>query len=352
MGIAPSMRPGLMSMIRARPCAASVITPAWEPVNDRASRPRAAMAIASSAIEIRSPAVSSMSSSRAGGSGLTWPARSMSSSVESPIADTTTTTWSPPLRVATMRWATRLMPSASATEDPPYFCTTRATVDESIRCRLADVEAGVRDDRVQRAQGGAAVGAPVVEVAVLPPPQRLEGPPGLVVPEPVDEIGGDRRDVVGDPERQAGGVLVRVEHLGVLVHGGQPAGQAGADGVEVRVVAHLRLPVTRQDHVPAGAQLRSGEQDLRHLEQQHRHGLIAARPGQRVHAVDEVLHVHRDLIRDGPPFAPLSWRFRHLAVSVLRTRGPVSPRRHTPGRPRLAVRSRAWSPASPLALPA
>jgi hypothetical protein len=26
-----------------------------------------------------------------------------------------------------MRWATRLMPSASATEDPPYFWTTSAT---------------------------------------------------------------------------------------------------------------------------------------------------------------------------------------------------------------------------------
>ena len=83
--------------------------------------------MASSAIEIRSPAVSSMSSSRPGGSGLTWLARSISSSVESPIADTTTTTWSPALRVATIRCATRLMPSASATEEPPYFCTTSAT---------------------------------------------------------------------------------------------------------------------------------------------------------------------------------------------------------------------------------
>ena len=131
-GIAPSasasaIRPGLMSMMRARPCAASVITPAWDPVNERASRPRVAIAMASSAIEIRSPAVSSMSSSRAGGSGLTWLARSISSSVESPIADTTTTTWSPPLRVATIRCATRLMPSASATDEPPYFCTTSAT---------------------------------------------------------------------------------------------------------------------------------------------------------------------------------------------------------------------------------
>ena len=53
-------------MIRALPCTASVMTPACDPVNDRASMPRLAIAIASSAIEIRSPAVSSMSSSRAG----------------------------------------------------------------------------------------------------------------------------------------------------------------------------------------------------------------------------------------------------------------------------------------------
>ena len=58
-----------MSMMRAWPCAESVITPACEPVNDRASKPWLAIAIASSAIEIRSPAVSSMSSSRGGGSG-------------------------------------------------------------------------------------------------------------------------------------------------------------------------------------------------------------------------------------------------------------------------------------------
>ena len=86
------MRPGVTSMIRALPWAESVMTPAWLPVNDRASCPRLAIAIASSAIEIRSPAVSSMSSSRAGGSGETCSASSISSSVVSPIADTTTTT--------------------------------------------------------------------------------------------------------------------------------------------------------------------------------------------------------------------------------------------------------------------
>ena len=102
--IAPSSsasrsRPGVTSMIRAPPCADVVITPACEPVNERASYPRLWIAIASSAIEIRSPAVSSMSSSRPGGSGLTCWARSSSSSVVSPIAETTTTTSLPALRV-------------------------------------------------------------------------------------------------------------------------------------------------------------------------------------------------------------------------------------------------------------
>ena len=124
---ASRMRPGVTSMMRALPCTESVMTPAWLPVNDRASWPRLAIAIASSAIEIRSPAVSSMSSSRPGGSGDTCSARSISSSVVSPIAETTTTTSWPALRVSTIRWATRLMPSASATDEPPYFCTTRPT---------------------------------------------------------------------------------------------------------------------------------------------------------------------------------------------------------------------------------
>ena len=121
------MRPGVTSMIRALPCALSVITPAWLPVKDRASWPRLPIAIASSAIEMRSPAVSSMSSSRPAGSGETCWARSISSSVVSPIAETTTTTSLPACLASTIRWATRLMPSASATEEPPYFCTTRPT---------------------------------------------------------------------------------------------------------------------------------------------------------------------------------------------------------------------------------
>src|SRR5829696_1254731 len=80
---------------------------------------------------IRSPAVSSMSSSRPGGSGVTCWARSSSSSVVSPIADTATTTSWPSRRVATIRSATRLIRSASATEEPPYFCTTSPTTSST-----------------------------------------------------------------------------------------------------------------------------------------------------------------------------------------------------------------------------
>src|SRR5450759_2285450 len=83
--------------------------------------------MANRAIEMRSPAVRSMSISRPGGIGLTCLARSSSSSVVSPMAETTTQTSWPALRVSTILRATRLMLSASVTDDPPYFWTTRLT---------------------------------------------------------------------------------------------------------------------------------------------------------------------------------------------------------------------------------
>src|SRR5215472_16474297 len=133
------------------------------------------------------------------------------------MAETTTTTEFPAFRVATIRCATRLMPSASATEEPPYFCTTRATVvpappgsgTSHLRCRvyrakvaltcrrfLGHIQAGVRDDRVQRAQRGPAVGAPVVDVGVLPPPERLGNPARFIVLQAVDHIRRYRRKIV------------------------------------------------------------------------------------------------------------------------------------------------------------
>ena len=121
------IRPGVTSMMRALPWTASVMTPAWLPVKERASWPRFAMAMASRAIEMRSPLVSSMSSSRPGGSGVTWFARSRSSSVVSPMAETTTTDRAAGLAGLDDPPSDRLMLSASATEEPPYFCTTRLT---------------------------------------------------------------------------------------------------------------------------------------------------------------------------------------------------------------------------------
>ena len=141
---AARIRPGVTSMIRALPCAESVMTPACEPVNDRASAPSAEMAIATSALEIRSPEVSSMSSSRAGGDGETCWARSISSSVVSPIAETTTTTSLPSLRVATIRSATRLIRSAVPTDEPPYFWTTRPTATLLLSLAAAGVATAAR----------------------------------------------------------------------------------------------------------------------------------------------------------------------------------------------------------------
>jgi len=113
-------------MIRALPWMASVIMPAWLPVKDWAEAPVAWIAMARRAMEMRSPALRSMSISRASDDvGLTCVARSSSSSVLSPIAETTTTTWWPADWVSTTRCATRLIPSASATDDPPNFWTMR-----------------------------------------------------------------------------------------------------------------------------------------------------------------------------------------------------------------------------------
>jgi hypothetical protein len=64
------MRTGVTSLIRASPCFALVMIPACEPVKEREFAPWALIAIARSAIEMRSPEVSSMSISRAESYGL------------------------------------------------------------------------------------------------------------------------------------------------------------------------------------------------------------------------------------------------------------------------------------------
>ena len=95
--------------------------PLCEPVKETASWPRSFTAIETSAIEIRSPAVRSMSISRGWERGETWRASWIRSSVASPIAETTTTRSAPPRRVRTIRSATFWMRSGDPTEVPPYF---------------------------------------------------------------------------------------------------------------------------------------------------------------------------------------------------------------------------------------
>src|SRR5437773_2465875 len=82
------------------------------------------MAIASRDIAMRSPAVSSRSSSRGLGAGVMPWAIASSSSVVSPIAETTTTTSLPARRDSSTRSATARMRLLSATDVPPYFWTT------------------------------------------------------------------------------------------------------------------------------------------------------------------------------------------------------------------------------------
>ena len=78
----------------------------------------------SSDIEMRSPAVSSMSSSRGSGTSAIWAAIASSSSVVCPIALTTTITSLPASRVRTTRSATAAIRSTDPTEVPPNFITT------------------------------------------------------------------------------------------------------------------------------------------------------------------------------------------------------------------------------------
>ena len=120
-------RNGRTSMMRASTWRSFVTMPDWLPVKLMASPPSSRMAIDKSAIAMRSPAVSSISSSRRSGLGDTCLARASSSSVVSPIAETTTTTSWPWRLVRMTRSATRCIRETSATLDPPYFWTTIGT---------------------------------------------------------------------------------------------------------------------------------------------------------------------------------------------------------------------------------
>jgi len=88
--------------------------------------PRAWMAMAMRAMEICSPVARSMSISRAGGCSLISRASSMSSSVVSPRALTTTMTSLPACLARMARRAAAMIRSAVATLLPPNFWTTEA----------------------------------------------------------------------------------------------------------------------------------------------------------------------------------------------------------------------------------
>ena len=108
---------------RALPCVVSVRIPACEPVNDTASWPSALIAIDTSAIEIRSPEVSSMSISRGVRLGRRPAhASAISSSVVCPIAETTAHTRLPAsaVRDDPARDALDLLGPGDGV--PPYFC--------------------------------------------------------------------------------------------------------------------------------------------------------------------------------------------------------------------------------------
>jgi len=96
------------------------------PVNDPA-RASESMAIATSASESAPRKVSIHVPSRGGRRGLTCLRDRAVSSVCSPIAGHPTTTSLPDFLFSTMR-SLSADPSSSDTEDPPYFCTTSATV--------------------------------------------------------------------------------------------------------------------------------------------------------------------------------------------------------------------------------
>src|SRR6516165_10387556 len=117
----------LMLLMRALVWLESVTMPTWAPVKLIAFSPKDWIAMAIKAMEICSPVERSMSISRAGGSSLISLASSMSSSVVSPRALTTTMTWLPAFFARIALRAALMIRSLSATLLPPNFCTTKGT---------------------------------------------------------------------------------------------------------------------------------------------------------------------------------------------------------------------------------
>src|SRR5439155_8650300 len=123
---------GSMWRMRARECIESTRIPAWPPERLIASTPAACSAMTRRALVCSSPVLTSTSSSRASGCSVISFARASSSSVVSPIAETTATMRSPPSARSLILAATFLIRLASPTEEPPNFCTTSLMTRDRI----------------------------------------------------------------------------------------------------------------------------------------------------------------------------------------------------------------------------
>src|SRR5688572_29776671 len=114
-----------IDLIRALRKLASVFTPICAPVRLSAWWPSEWIAIAIRATLTCSPVERSMSISRAGGLSVILAARSKRSSVVSPMALTTMTTWFPSCCARIARRAARRIFSGVATDEPPNCWTIR-----------------------------------------------------------------------------------------------------------------------------------------------------------------------------------------------------------------------------------
>src|SRR5579885_775608 len=253
-------RPRRISTMRALPCRASVTMPACDPVKETASRPRSMIAIETSATAIRSPAVRSMSCSRGCGSDETRRASSISRSVVSPIAETTTQTSLPASAASTTRRATRLISSGPATDVPPYFWTSTA-IGRRLPAAGVEAEPGVRV-RVQRPQGRRQVAEP--EQPAGDPPARELGRALRVLeadrPEPGAgegrEVGPQRVDVLVDAELLLV-LLLRIR--GARVRGARALVQRGDDAAAAR---HARELAAHRRKVECVVERRDAERDV------------------------------------------------------------------------------------------
>ena len=131
-----------MSVMRARVYALVERIPAWPPLSDTAGWCRSCSAIAIRVALTISPVERSSASSRSSGGVATLWASSISSSVVSPMAETTTTIGRPDVAVRATRTAAARIRSAVASDEPPYFWTVSPACSANDVCsRIAQRQA-------------------------------------------------------------------------------------------------------------------------------------------------------------------------------------------------------------------